>query len=99
MDYSAVVRDVQYLVSQYDLETVQLALNFIRDYPQTNIKFVNDGYGHTWKITKDQFKQVMTTYVNGQQKISAIKLFREITGCGLKEAKDAVEYMIATNWT
>lgn len=29
------------------------------------------------------------------RKIQAIKLYHEVTGCGLKEAKDAIEFLIA----
>lgn len=29
------------------------------------------------------------------RKIHAIKLYRDVTGCGLKEAKDAIEFLIA----
>jgi hypothetical protein len=29
------------------------------------------------------------------RKIQAIKLYRDVTGCGLKEAKDAIEFLIA----
>ncbi|MDA0246258.1 MAG: ribosomal protein L7/L12 [Chloroflexi bacterium] len=32
-------------------------------------------------------------YLNKNQKINAIKLYREVTGVGLKEAKDAVDEM------
>lgn len=42
----------------------------------------------------DQFGDVRT-YIRAGQKIQAIKVYREITGVGLKEAKDAVERMEA----
>jgi hypothetical protein len=31
-------------------------------------------------------------FINGGQKIAAIKAYRELTGLGLKESKDAIEY-------
>ncbi len=37
--------------------------------------------------------------VREQGKIAAIKRFRELTGCGLKEAKEAVEAMMARTGT
>lgn len=33
--------------------------------------------------------------IQENRKISAIKHYRELTGCGLKEAKEAIEYVIA----
>jgi hypothetical protein len=42
------------------------------------------------KLDQDDFDEVRQLMLDGQ-KIPAIKLYREITGAGLKEAKDAVE--------
>ena len=39
----------------------------------------------------EQQRQAINAEIFGGQKISAIKLYREATGAGLKEAKDAVE--------
>lgn len=47
--------------------------------------------------TKDRLTELMPEIikaVKGGQKIHAIKLVREATECGLKEAKDAVEQII-----
>lgn len=42
----------------------------------------------------DQFADVRA-YLRAGKKIQAIKVYRELTGVGLKEAKDAVERMEA----
>ena len=39
---------------------------------------------------KDGFEEVRVLMAKGE-KVPAIKLYRELTGAGLKEAKDAVE--------
>jgi ribosomal protein L7/L12 len=54
--------------------------------PPENISVLVD-----WNAIADQELQ---SYLP-QQKINAIKRYRELTGCGLKDAKDAVEYAIA----
>ena len=41
----------------------------------------------------EQQQQAITTEIFGGRKIEAIKLYREATGLGLKEAKDAVDGM------
>ena len=41
----------------------------------------------------EQKRQGINAEIFSGQKISAIKLYREATGAGLKEAKDAVEVM------
>lgn len=41
----------------------------------------------------EQQKQAISAEIAGGRKIEAIKLYREATGVGLKEAKDAVEGM------
>jgi len=40
---------------------------------------------------KDEFNVVLTGVTDASKKISVIKVVREITGLGLKEAKDLVE--------
>lgn len=42
----------------------------------------------------DSYAEVRASLANGR-KIEAIKLYRELTGVGLKEAKEAVEAMMA----
>lgn len=44
------------------------------------------------QLTEQQREQINAEIFSGQ-KISAIKLYREATGAGLKEAKDAAEDM------
>lgn len=44
----------------------------------------------------DRLNAMLELMANGQKKIEAIKAYRELTGSGLKESKDAVEaYWIA----
>lgn len=43
-----------------------------------------------FKITATQHEE-MQSIIDGGKKIPAIKIFRELANCGLKEAKDAVE--------
>jgi large subunit ribosomal protein L7/L12 len=50
--------------------------------------------GATEAEEKTSFKVVMTSF--GANKINVIKVIREITGLGLKEAKDMVEKVPAT---
>jgi hypothetical protein len=42
----------------------------------------------------DQIREEVFSLAVGDQKISAIKEYRHITGAGLKDAKDMVEYMM-----
>jgi ribosomal protein L7/L12 len=44
----------------------------------------------TPELTQDQWVQIQE-HIAGGKMITAIKLYREITGVGLKQAKDAVE--------
>ncbi|HEY0455112.1 MAG TPA: ribosomal protein L7/L12 [Verrucomicrobiae bacterium] len=44
------------------------------------------------RLTPEQYTRVQNVALAGK-KIEAIKLYRELTGAGLKEAKDAVESM------
>lgn len=39
----------------------------------------------------DYIERLMALMADGKQKIEAVKIYRAITGCGLKESKDAVE--------
>ena len=56
-------------------------------------KTIEVNTGHWIKV--EDYCQIACLLANGK-KIPAIKMFREITGCGLKEAKDAVEAKV--NW-
>jgi ribosomal protein L7/L12 len=48
--------------------------------------------GYVEEPPKPPSERVMLLAADPSQKIEAIKAYREETGCGLKEAKDAVEY-------
>ena len=51
-----------------------------------------------YKITSEQYKQILDNLKTGRI-INAIKDLRGYTGCGLKEAKDAVDEFISQNPT
>lgn len=86
-----VVRDLQVLIKEYGMGEVEHAFKYIRDYPSTKKVQFTDGFGNFWDMSEKQTYDITTAYANGNGKIQAIKLFRDITGCGLKEAKDAIE--------
>jgi hypothetical protein len=87
---------VEELISTWGFDAVQHTLNFIRDYPVVfNTRFT-DNNGMSYTLTYKQFEKVRNAYANGLGKIQAIKEFREITSCGLKDAKDAIE---SYSWT
>jgi len=44
-------------------------------------------------LTNEEAQSQVVAYINSGQKINAIKVYREHTGVGLKEAKDIVEAM------
>lgn len=50
--------------------------------------------GHGMRMAPPSMDDVVR-YLQADQKISAIKLYRDLTGVGLKEAKDAVEALEA----
>jgi len=86
-----VVGSLEHLIEQYSLKEVVYALEFISKYPTPAKKYAfPNPSGATWFLTEDQFQQIEATKPR-VNKIQAIKLFREITLCGLKEAKDAIE--------
>lgn len=88
-----VVRDLNTLIKEYGLNEVKHALNYIVDYPKQPVekpyRFKNT-MGADFYLTQAEFNRVneLNPRLN---KIQAIKMFREITSCGLKEAKDAIE--------
>lgn len=47
------------------------------------------------KLNAEQYEEVMA-YIRRREKIAAIKRYREITGEGLKECKDAVDALEKT---
>lgn len=44
-----------------------------------------------WPELKPEIASQVEAAVASGNKIEAIKIYREVTGCGLKEAKDAIE--------
>ncbi len=86
----SLVRGLNNMISQYGMTEVQHALKFIVTYPVGKVAF-SDGFGNTWMISVPDVERITRDYANGNGKIQAIKLFRDITSCGLKEAKDAIE--------
>ena len=48
----------------------------------------------TGKIVDSDIWSTVDPHIHAERKINAIKEYRTITGCGLKEAKDAVEARI-----
>jgi ribosomal protein L7/L12 len=87
-DHILVLADVTNLIDKYGIERVQYALDYIANYPKA--KSLTHTYGK-FTLTNDQHERIVDTYAGGNQFIQAIKVFREITNCGLKEAKEAIE--------
>lgn len=87
-DHILVLADVTNLVDKYGIERVKYALDYIAGYPEA--KSITHKYGQ-FTLTNDEHNRVVEMYAGGNQFIQAIKLFREITGCGLKDAKEAIE--------
>jgi ribosomal L7/L12-like protein len=87
-----VVRDLNQLIKDYGLNEVQHALRYISDYPVQPVEklYHFNGNGVDWYLTQDEFNRIENTTPR-INKIQAIKTFRDITSCGLKEAKDAIE--------
>lgn len=81
---AGVVLDVYALLNLTD-QMVTARLNF-DEFPTTNPL----SYSETLVMSALGSTNVMD-YMRRTQKINAIKELRAITGCGLKEAKDAVE--------
>lgn len=90
-DMIHIISDLDMLIDKYSINAVKHALHYIDTFPTiTKVYLFNDG-AVTWRLNQDQFNRIDTAYAGGYGKISAIKVFRDITGCGLKEAKDAIE--------
>jgi ribosomal protein L7/L12 len=99
------VAEIETLVLKYGIHAVKQTVSYIDSInvvmPITT-RIVRDGItGKRYTITEQQHKDLTTliTAYPSALKIQAIKLFREITSCGLKEAKDVIEgpdYMNST---
>ena len=83
------VQDVNALINAYGLEMVEAAISYLKTVNTAGVKFTD---GNTsWYLNPTQVHAVVSVWNSGYGKIQAIKLFREYTSCGLKEAKDAIE--------
>lgn len=51
-------------------------------------------YGHPGVTISFETRDVMDSYIKSEQKIYAIKVLREASGLGLKEAKEVVDKMV-----
>lgn len=86
-----VIMDLNDLISKYNLQVVNHAFEYIKNFPKQPEQMIrfSDHSGNSWDLSATQVMDLTSTFKEG--KIQAIKLFRQYTGCGLKEAKDAVE--------
>ena len=75
--------------TSYDLRSEALSL-LIKTETQDFVSSKMGKVVQRFNITPYQYKQIQDL-ISGKQKIDAIKLLREFSGIGLKEAKDAVE--------
>jgi ribosomal protein L7/L12 len=87
------VRDVQDLISKYGRENITHVMEFLGTITETTYK-VNDNAGNTYTLTASQYARLDNEWSKGN-KITAIKIFREMFGNGLKDAKDAVENLFS----
>lgn len=77
------------LLDQYGVEALEAAV----DRGEVHIIHTNASQSYpsrTFTLTNGEYDRIMVEVNNGM-KIAAIKLFREITGCGLVDAKNAIE--------
>lgn len=88
-----VVRDLNVLINEYGMDAVKHALQFIDTFPDKpslkEYRFLNTA-GRDYFLNEADFNRVNSLW-KAHEKIAAIKEFRMITSCGVKEAKDAVE--------
>jgi len=91
-----IISDVNVLVERYGITRVEYALKYIKDYPQldnVHSHCFNDSDGNCWWLTDVDFAKVRQAYgLTFQNKITAMKVFRDLTGCSLRSAKDAIEH-------
>lgn len=92
------VMKLEQLINEYGADTVRNGFEFVTTFnTQARIIVVRDATGLvTCELTREQYMKVYDAYVPNPgspytNKIQAIKALREITGIGLKEAKDVVE--------
>ena len=99
-ELTSIVSDVNRLVEAYGIDEVVYTLDFISRFPNTvkKYRFVNSSKdAPDFYLTEKEFQRIESTSPR-VNKIQAIKTFREITFCSLKEAKDAIETYYNTNF-
>lgn len=101
MSAITLINELNDLINTHGIERVKHGLAFLEHMPVApepkTVTFnvlhrlhSSPDYTGTYTLTADQYATIKTE-VNAYRKIQAIKLFREYTHIGLKEAKDAVE--------
>lgn len=106
MKYDSDLIDTIYFIKQQDpalAERMWDRLTAVKEeQPSTSINFskkYNVGYG--LEISEEVYNFMKRNHTevqyNAFNKVSAIKSLREKTGWGLKDAKDAVEFMMETD--
>ena len=65
-----------------------MIFNLAKRYPDVFEKLIN------FDELEDEIEKAYKGASNDTNKVAAIKKYRELTGTGLKEAKDAVEYWL-----
>lgn len=89
--------------AQGDYEKAKEYYNRVLDIDASNqialskIESLSHLYFGSTPVTKDQFNQVRN-YIDTGSKLNAIKLIRELTGMGLKEAKDIADNFNSINF-
>lgn len=93
-DQILIIVEVSKLIDKFGVPAVEHALNYFSRYPAVSKRRYSDGISQEWFLNDAENKRVRDAYghLAPYNKIQAIKVFREITGCGLREAKDVIEY-------
>lgn len=101
---------IQVAMNMSDTQKEELIVNLSAIFPATFIEEVakvlksvakTEGYTFTYGlvcgdyIDGDIITEIKHTYAGGERKVAAIKNLRELTGWGLREAKEAVEILAA----
>lgn len=83
------VNDISNLIDKYGLTAVRDTVDFVGKHSEINtIKIFHADM--VYKISRDGYNEI-AAYMRAGDKIAAIKRFRELRFCGLKEAKDIIE--------
>lgn len=95
---TSLVADVETMIAKWGIEKIRKTLDYVSMFPESsgNVVF-NVSNGQNFMIDPEQLVTLRRMYGNGN-KIQTIKLYREIFGCGLKEAKEAIEYLFENGY-